>query len=468
MSLRMQLSLVFSAVIAFILITVAVSVYVLTERSLAAGLVERSTVTLNDLMRANIGLRDTVRQLPSDTFYQIVLVNPLEQARANTEPLSGALNYTGNSNLIGRLSTDARERLLSDGEFTTRIGSGEDAMVVHARLGAIQFPLEASPTPAVFSIGISGALMQETLTQLRVDLTLIVVFAFIGVAITVLIISSFVLRPLRRVSNAASKITSAALSERVPSVSNYIEIRDLTNSLNAMLGRLEESFDTQRRFTADASHELRTPVTSIAGHASYLLRRTELDESQRESLGMIEAEAKRMTKLVNDLLELARADAGFTMKLEPLNFAEVVTSVANDLAHLAAANQAEIAVAAPHPLYEVVGDAARLHQVVSNLVQNALNAGAKHVTLTLLTERDGSTVLEVLDDGRGIPAEAVPHLFNRFFRVDGARSQGAGSGLGLAIVRWIVQQHQGTVSVESKIGEGSVFRITLPPPKTLS
>src|SRR5690625_4469294 len=239
MSLRMQLSLVFSAVIAFILITVAVSVYVLTERSLAAGLVERSTVTLNDLMRANIGLRDTVRQLPSDTFYQIVLVNPLEQARANTEPLSGALNYTGNSNLIGRLSTDARERLLSDGEFTTRIGSGEDAMVVHARLGAIQFPLEASPTPAVLSIGISGALMQETLTQLRVDLTLIVVFAFIGVAITVLIISSFVLRPLRRVSNAASKITSAALSERVPSVSNYIEIRDLTNSLNAMLGRLE-------------------------------------------------------------------------------------------------------------------------------------------------------------------------------------------------------------------------------------
>ena len=149
MSLRMQLSLVFSAVIAFILITVAVSVYVLTERSLATALVERSTVTLNDLMRANIGLRDTVRQLPSDTFYQIVLVNPLEQARGNAEPLSGALNYTGNSNLVSQLSSESRERLLAEGELTTRIGSGEEAVAVHARIGAIQFPLEAAPTPAV-------------------------------------------------------------------------------------------------------------------------------------------------------------------------------------------------------------------------------------------------------------------------------------------------------------------------------
>lgn len=464
MSLRVQLSLVFSAIIAFILITVAVSVYVLTERSLTTALVERSTVTLNDLMRTNIGLRDTVRQLPSDTYYQIVLVNPLEQTRPDATPLSGPLNYTGNSDLIEQLDVTDREKLLREGELTTRIGSGEDVVAVHARIGAIQFPLEQAPTPAVFAIGISGALMQETLTQLRFDLTFIVLLAFLGVAITVWLVSSFVLRPLRRVATAASKITSSALSERVPSVSNYIEIRNLTSSLNAMLGRLEESFDTQRRFTADASHELRTPVTSIAGHANYLLRRTELTDSQRESLSMIGAEADRMTKLVNDLLELARADAGFTMTLEPLNFVEVVTSVAADLEHLAAAQQAKITVVAPHPLAEVVGDSARLHQVVSNLVSNALNAGAKQVTLTLLTTKDG-VELEVLDDGRGIPEEALPHLFSRFFRIDGARSSGTGSGLGLAIVQWIVQQHRGSVTVESKVGEGSVFRITLPTPK---
>lgn len=464
MSLRVQLSLVFSAVIAFILISVAVSVYVLTERSLNAGLVERSTVTLNDLMRTNIGLRETVRQLPSDTYYQIVLINPLEATRDNAEPLTGVLNYTGNSNLIAVLTEEDRAQLLEAGELTTRIGDGEETIAVHARIGAIQFPLDSEPISAVFTVGISGAIMQGTLAQLRADLIGIVILAFLGVAVMVWFVSSIALRPLRRVTNAASKITSRALSERVPQVSNYVEIRELTDSLNAMLSRLEESFETQRRFTADASHELRTPVTSISGHASYLLRRTELSEEQRESLGMVGAESERMAKLVNDLLELARADAGLTMRKEPFNLVEVITSVAADMERIASAKQAEIHVVAPHPLAEVVGDSGRLHQVISNLVHNALNAGAKNVSITLLTSKDGVEV-EVLDDGRGIPEQAIPHLFSRFFRVDGARSGGTGSGLGLAIVEWIVQQHGGTVSVESKIGEGSVFRVHLPSPK---
>jgi signal transduction histidine kinase len=227
-----------------------------------------------------------------------------------------------------------------------------------------------------------------------------------------------------------------------------------------MLDRLQESFETQRRFTADASHELRTPVTAIVGHARYLLRRTRPTPEQIDSLTVIQREAERMGKLVNDLLELARADAGFQVHREPMNLVEVLEAVRDGLAPVSGAT--EVVVDCAVPLLEVEGDPARLKQVALNLVQNAIDAGAKRVTLHL--ERDGANaVLEVLDDGPGIPAEALPHLFDRFYRVDGARStRGNGSGLGLAIVRWIVQMHDGTVEVRSRVGEGTVFTVTLP------
>ena len=126
------------------------------------------------------------------------------------------------------------------------------------------------------------------------------------------------------------------------------------------------------------------------------------------------------------------------------------------------AGHAEIAVNSPANRLDVLGDPARLKQVVLNLVLNALNAGAGHVTLTLYRTRTNA-ILEILDDGPGIPEEAIPHLFERFYRVDGARStRGNGSGLGLAIVKWIVNQHDGTVGVESRLGEGSVFSVELP------
>jgi two-component system, OmpR family, sensor kinase len=148
-----------------------------------------------------------------------------------------------------------------------------------------------------------------------------------------------------------------------------------------------------------------------------------------------------MAKLVHDLLELARADAGFQVQREPMNLVEVLEAVRDELgaAFGAGAHHRRLRAAAARGR----GRPARLKQVVLNLVQNALDAGARNVTLHL--ERDGRDVrLEVLDDGPGIPAEALPHVFERFYRVDGARStRGNGSGLGLAIVRWIVQQHGG-------------------------
>lgn len=167
-----------------------------------------------------------------------------------------------------------------------------------------------------------------------------------------------------------------------------------------------------------------------------------------------------MAKLVNDLLELARADAGFSIELEPMNLIEVLEAVHMEVAPVA--GDAVIEVDAAMPVLEVSGDQGRLKQVVLNLIHNAINAGAKHITVGVARERH-EVKLEILDDGPGIPPDAIPHLFDRFYRVDGARSgRGNGSGLGLAIVRWIVQQHGGSVAVESRVGEGTVFTVTLP------
>src|SRR5690606_26611918 len=143
-----------------------------------------------------------------------------------------------------------------------------------------------------------------------------------------------------------------------------------------------------------------------------------------------------------------------------MNLVEVVDLVKEEVSRLP--TSAEVSVSTPQPLAEVMGDPERLKQVVLNLVLNAINAGSQRVTVSVAVE--GELVrMEVLDGGSGMPEEALPHLFDRFYRVDGARSgRGNGSGLGLAIVRWIVQQHGGTVTVESRLGEGSVFTVMLP------
>jgi signal transduction histidine kinase len=314
--------------------------------------------------------------------------------------------------------------------------------------------------PGMVLVGLPADTVEATLAQLGSDLLQTVLFALAVSALGVWLLSRQALAPVKRVTAVARVISGRDLSQRVAVPQTRDEMSELADTLNNMLDRLQESFETQRRFTADASHELRTPVTAIVGHANYLLRRTKPSAEQVDSLTVIKREAERMAKLVNDLLELARADAGFAVERHPVNVVEVAEAVHMDLA-LSAGN-VDIRVSSVQPVIEVLGDASRLKQVLLNLVQNAINAGAQQVAVSLAQERDAVRI-EVLDNGPGIAAEAIPYLFDRFFRIGGARSgRGNGSGLGLAIVRWIVQQHQGEVLVESQLGEGTVFTVLLP------
>ena len=237
----------------------------------------------------------------------------------------------------------------------------------------------------------------------------------------------------------------------------------LAGSLNAMLDRLEKSFEAQRRFTSDASHELRTPVTAISGHASYLLRRTNPTGQQQESLRIIQSESERLTNLIASLLQLARSDSGaLIMSHQPILSSLFLSEIVRELAPLAQSAHTTLRTAGQDIAFE--GDPDRLRQVIINLVGNALKAGAKTVTLESSAQEEGREVrLSVRDDGPGIPAEHLSRLFDRFYRVEDSRSRDqGGAGLGLSIAHSIVEAHGGRIWLESEVGRGTVAHVQLP------
>jgi two-component system, OmpR family, sensor kinase len=475
-SLRLRLTLFYTLFLAVVLVAVAAAVYAFTINSFVNQLQTRSRVLLNqvDSKRYSFSNEDSTGALPRDSYFLMTIlgdapatVSELKDQLAynsffTARDLSSSGNYNPSSeNLFNLLSPSDLDNVAEKGWSFVRLVLPDRRQIVgYVRTGTFSYGATTQKLATISMVGFQ--LPTQTLSDLLRLLVRTILIAFLVFAAGVWLLSYRVLLPVKRVTHAASQVTGLDLTQRVPLPKANDEMKELAVTVNNMLDRLQESFETQRRFTADASHELRTPVTAIVGHANYLLRRTKPTEEQVDSLTVIRREAERMAKLVNDLLELARADAGFAIKREPMNLVEVIEAAHKAIAPVATG--VNIALSMKEPLIEVSGDASRLKQVILNLVQNAVNAGSKNVTVSVYLDKNKQDVnLEVLDDGPGIPAESLPHIFDRFYRVDGARStRGNGSGLGLAIVKWIVQQHEGKVSVESKLGEGTVFTVVLP------
>jgi len=273
------------------------------------------------------------------------------------------------------------------------------------------------------------------------------------------------LRPVDKLSRTAEQMSLQNLTQRLPVVRSGDALERLAISLNTMLGRLFDSVQTSRRFLADASHELRTPLTVIKGELQELAHESHVPGDElRERVGSVLEEVARLEHLVSGLLVLSRLDAGEThAKWVEVDLAELASSTAEQMHLIAEDRGIEIDLSALSKA-TVHGDRARLKQIVVNLLDNAIRFTKRGGTVWLRTAADAKgTVLEVSDTGIGIPPDSILRVFERFFRVDEARSrEDGGAGLGLSIVKSICAVHGAEIEVESRLQAGSRFRVRFP------
>lgn len=272
------------------------------------------------------------------------------------------------------------------------------------------------------------------------------------------------LRPIYFMSRTIRKIGGEDLSKRLVRSNNDDELDSLAAMLNEMLARLERQFYRIQQFTADAAHELRTPLAALRGNAEVALVGEPSPENLRRVLVESIEEYDRLAKLADDLLLLARADSGHELiRREPLPLHRAARDVVDLYAPLAQEKRIDLQCFIDAPL-EVLGDGGRIRQLMGNLLDNALKYTPEGGRVTVsLDSNDGMAQVTVADTGPGIPAEHVPHIFDRFYRVDSARSRGTGGfGLGLAICRTISDAHGGTINILPGDGGGTKVIVTLP------
>jgi len=272
------------------------------------------------------------------------------------------------------------------------------------------------------------------------------------------------LHPLDEITQTAETITSRNFGERLPVIRTGDEIERLTTSLNRMMMRLEDSFQHISRFSADVSHELRTPLAILRGELEALAQLEHLSPATLEVVGSALEEIARLTQIVNQLLEISRLEAGqATKEIGLVNLGELAISTAEQMRLLADEKSIRLEYLVSSEV-TVVGNASLLRQVVVNLLDNAIKYTPKDGSVELLVETRGAkAVLEVRDTGIGIPADALPHICERFYRADKARSRhSGGAGLGLSIVKSICAAQGGELSIFSSEGEGARVRIEMP------
>jgi len=279
-----------------------------------------------------------------------------------------------------------------------------------------------------------------------------------------LLIASQAIAPITRLSRAMRKIGSERLDLRLRGAQRSDEIGELTRSFNDLLARLQEAFARERQFISDASHELKTPLTSINSNAQLLLRWGDRDETiRRESLQTIQHESAELADMVNGMLMLAKADRGDAIPKEPVSLSLVAQEAVRGAAPRAAEKQLSLDLEVPSPSPLIEGDEHLLRQLVNNLVDNAIKFTRQGGVTVRIGQDERDAWIEVTDTGPGVPDDELAHIFERFYRADKARSRDVpGTGLGLAIVRSIARVHGGEIVARRAPSGGALFLVRFP------
>ena len=480
-STRVRLTLWYAALLVIVLVALGVSVEALAHNRLQADVDRRLVSTAEDI--------GTVIQQRLATW-------SFSSEPVRFEDIVPNLGSFASRGLIVQI-TDPTGRVVRGSEYAPETPlvpedaapSGDTRVVTTTwngdQMRAVHYPVtvtDRSGTRWYIGAVIVGErlnTMQETLGSLR---QVLMVASGLGILLAMAggwIMAGRALRPVDQVTAAAARIaagdgTAASLAARLPVPPADDELARLSSTFNAMLDRLQASFRAQERFVADASHELRTPLTAIRGNVDVLSRQTRngarvlMSGDLAPALDDIRAESDRMRRLLDDLLLLARSDAGDGSRPFPITQSQRIRldMIAGEAVR-SAGSMSEgqvLELEAPRPVF-VDGDPDRLRQLIMILLDNAIRhtpAGG-HVRVAVASAADGTARIAVRDDGEGIAAEHLPHVFERFYRADGARGRASGgTGLGLAIARAICRAHGGDIEVRSTPGQGSTFIATLP------
>ena len=462
MSLRLKLTYLYSVVLALTMLVFGALVYFFMERNLnfeadsavagIAGDVVRSTKIVGSLRQ--VVLPDVDVFATPNTYIQVVDRNGTVAAQSN--------NLGGQ---IMPLSEETLRRAASGSDFFETVMSGSQGLRIYNRplilegqiIGVLQVGRILGPTEA--------ALKRLRLLLLFGGGITLVLAGTLG-----WLLAGAALKPIDRITETASAIQARDLSRRINYCGPGDEVGRLAGTLDNMLERLQAAYHglekaeaAQRRFVSDASHELRTPLTTIRGNVELLRKMGDADPVTRaEALADIAGEAERMSRLVADLLVLARADSKLELKKEEISPVALLTDAARTGLTLSEKVGFLAGDFSTFEGYKLVGDADYLKQLFLILIENAFKYTPAGGEVRLEARLDGSFLeVHVIDDGIGIAQSEQQYVFERFYRADQARS-GEGTGLGLAIARWIATEHGGTISVESKVGEGSTFTFRLP------
>lgn len=270
------------------------------------------------------------------------------------------------------------------------------------------------------------------------------------------------LKPIREIIHSANRISEGDLSARIPQAPAKDELGELIGTLNGMLQSLETTFIREKRFTSDASHELRTPIAVIRAYTESLSNSEGITDEQKASLGTMLMECTRVQKIIEQLLTITRGqESRYPLCIEEINLREICICVADTLADRLNARHIDLHIDIPSDL-TFHGDQTLLTEMLLNLVENAVKYGTEFGYINIRAKKSANKVhIEVGDNGIGITEDALPHIFERFYRVDAARDR-SGTGLGLSIVDWIVKAHHGVIDVASTLGQGTVVTISLP------
>ncbi len=459
MPIRWRLTLWFSLILCGILIISGVVLHVLLQRYLS-NQVDNNLTVYSARVHGTLGLEEIPEPVDYDVIHaKLPSVNEFSSPGIYIQLIDRTGNVVVKSDSLSGQELPVNPALVAQG-FNGHVAIETVAAGDGARVRILVSPLYFQDQTLLLEVAQSLNHIDTTMSQVRWALLASVLVALILATVSGEMIVRGALSPVSHIAQTARRIeTSADLNQRVGYTGPKDEVGELATTFDHMIEHLDRVFQSQKHFVADASHELRGPLTVIRGNLDLLKRRLG-EEDRHESLEAIDRETVRMTKIVDDLLFLAKVESGELAQQQRVALKEILLGELDRAKTLAGDRKI---VAGQQENLNVRGDAQKLKQLLGNLVDNAIKYTPEHGAITLSLFQDEKWArLEVADTGIGIAPEHQSQIFDRFYRVDKARSRVSGStGLGLAIVKGIVEQHEGKITVSSESGKGSTFTVWL-------